>query len=58
MLDEALPIGSRSFNDRVVSELVESLKRHLIPNLESLVPIAFIEGLSSIELKTYLQNQC
>jgi SIR2-like domain len=58
MLDEALPVGSRSFNDGVVSELVESLKRHLIPNIESLIPIAFIKGLSSIELKTRLQNHC
>jgi len=58
MLDEALPVGSRTFNDMVVSELAESVKRYLAANFEELIPIAFIEGLSNVQLKGCLQEQC
>ena len=57
MLDEGLPLGSRSFSDRVVSELAESITKFLTPNFQELVPSAFIEGLSNVQLKTCLQGR-
>ena len=56
MLDEALPVASRAFDDGVVSELAESIKRYLKPDLEELISAAFIEALSNDALKARLKS--
>ena len=57
MLDESLPGSSRAFNEKLVSNLAESLTKYVRLNLDELIPTSFVEGLSNTALKKCLRNQ-
>jgi hypothetical protein len=56
-LDEALPVSSRAFDDKLVSKLIKSITRYVPVSLDEFASTAFIGGLSNTMLKELLREQ-